>query len=91
MVDGIVTLMHSNLENGTNLGRQEYVSVDELAGVIAEIAGKKIELRHIAGPVGVKARNFRIDRMSSIGWKSRISLSEGLSRTYPWIKRQVEG
>lgn len=43
-----------------------------------------------AGPVGVKARNFRADRIESLGWKSRISLREGLSRTYPWVKRQVE-
>ncbi|MDD2762765.1 MAG: NAD-dependent epimerase/dehydratase family protein [Opitutaceae bacterium] len=55
MVDGIVMLMHSNLENGVNIGRQEYVSVDQLANLIAEIAGKKIFFHHIAGPVGVKA------------------------------------
>jgi GDP-D-mannose 3', 5'-epimerase len=90
MVDGIMALMHSPLENGVNIGRQEYVSVDELAHLIAEIAGKRVRLKHVAGPVGVKARNFRVDRMESIGWKSRISLREGLGRTYPWIKRQVE-
>jgi nucleoside-diphosphate-sugar epimerase len=90
MVEGIIALMHSNLENGVNIGRQEYVSVDELAYLIAEIAGKKVWLQHVAGPVGVKARNFRAARMESIGWKSRLSLREGLARTYPWIKHQVE-
>jgi nucleoside-diphosphate-sugar epimerase len=90
MVEGIIALMHSNLENGVNIGRQEYVSVDELAYLIAEIAGKKVRLKHVSGPVGVKARNFRVDRMESIGWKSRLSLREGLARTYPWIKHQVE-
>jgi GDP-D-mannose 3', 5'-epimerase len=90
MVDGIVALMNSSLENGVNIGRQEYVSVDQLANMIAEISGKKIKLHHIVGPVGVQARNFRIDRMNSIGWKSRISLREGLSRTYAWIRQQVE-
>jgi nucleoside-diphosphate-sugar epimerase len=58
--------------------------------LIADIAGKNIELRHVAGPVGVKARNFRIDRMASIGWKSRFPLRDGISRTYPWILNQVE-
>jgi nucleoside-diphosphate-sugar epimerase len=90
MVDGIIELMNSNLEDGVNIGRQEYVSVDQLAKLIAEIAGKKIAIRYVPGPVGVQARSFRIDRISSTGWKSRISLREGLSRTYPWIKRQVE-
>ncbi len=90
MVEGIVTLMHSSLENGVNIGRQEYVSVDALANLIAEVAGKKIRIHHVSGPVGVAARNFRLDRMESTGWRSRVSLREGIARTYPWIERQVE-
>jgi nucleoside-diphosphate-sugar epimerase len=90
MVDGIVTLMQSDLEGGVNIGRREYVTVDELVRTIAEIAGKRIAIRHVEGPVGVKARNFRVDRMEAIGWRSRVSLREGLSRTYAWIAAQVE-
>ena len=90
MVAGILMLMSSELEDGTNIGRQEYVSVNHLVNVIAEVAGKKIFIKHIEGPVGVKARNFRIDRISAIGWKSKFSLKEGLSRTYPWVKAQLE-
>ena len=91
MVDGIVALMHSTLENGVNIGRQEYVSVDELAQTIAGVAGKKIDIQHVKGPVGVKARNFTNDRITSIGWKSKFSLRDGIARTYPWVKAQVEG
>jgi GDP-D-mannose 3',5'-epimerase len=90
MVEGIRRLMASDLEDGVNIGRQEYVSVDELASTIASVAGKTIRLRHVEGPVGVAARNFRIDRITSIGWRSRFSLREGISLTYPWIKAQVE-
>ncbi|MFN8095003.1 MAG: NAD-dependent epimerase/dehydratase family protein [Vicinamibacteria bacterium] len=90
MVDGIVTLMHSSLEGGVNIGRREYVSVDELATLVAEVAGKKIVIKHVDGPVGVKARNFVCERIESVGWRSKVSLREGISRTYPWIKAQVE-
>jgi nucleoside-diphosphate-sugar epimerase len=90
MVDGIVALMKSDLENGVNVGRREYVSVDELALLVAEIAGKKIHLRHVDGPVGVRARNFLAPRIATIGWESRVSLREGLSRTYPWVESQVK-
>jgi nucleoside-diphosphate-sugar epimerase len=90
MIDGIRLLMDSGLENGVNIGRREYVSVDELALTIAAVAGKRINIRHVEGPVGVKARNFLVDRISSIGWKSRFSLRDGLSLTYPWIKSQVD-
>jgi len=90
LLNGIIRLMHSDLEDGVNIGRREYVSVDDLARMIAGISGKKIFFKHVEGPVGVKARNFRNDRISSIGWRSEFSLKDGLSRTYPWIKAQVK-
>jgi nucleoside-diphosphate-sugar epimerase len=90
LLDGIFLLMHSDLEDGVNIGRQEYVSVDELVHVITEVSGKTIRIKHIEGPVGVKARNFKVDRISSIGWASRFSLKDGISRTYPWVLAQVE-
>ena len=90
LLDGIYLLMHSDLEDGVNIGRQEYVSVNELVRVIAEVAGKEVHIKHIEGPVGVKARNFRHDRISAIGWESRFSLLEGIGHTYPWVKAQAE-
>jgi nucleoside-diphosphate-sugar epimerase len=90
LLDGIIRLMHSDLEDGVNIGRQEYVSVDELARTVAEVASKHIRIKHVPGPVGVDARNFRNDRIASLGWISKISLKEGISRTYPWIRAQVE-
>jgi nucleoside-diphosphate-sugar epimerase len=90
LVDGIVRLMASGLENGVNIGRQEYVSVDELARTVAAAAGKKVKFKHVSGPVGVKARNFRNDRIRSIGWESQFSLRDGIARTYPWVKAQVD-
>jgi nucleoside-diphosphate-sugar epimerase len=90
LLDGIILLMQSELENGVNIGRQEYVSVNGLVETIASVSGKTVHIKHIDGPVGVKARNFRADRIRAIGWESKISLQEGISRTYPWIKAQVE-
>lgn len=89
MTDGICTLMQSDLDESTNIGRREYVSVNELIATVADVAGKKINMKHIEGPVGVRARNFRNDRIKSIGWKSGYSLREGIARTYPWIAEQV--
>ncbi len=89
LVEGIRLLMNSGLEDGVNIGRQEYVTVDQLAMTVVEISGKTIHFKHVQGPVGVNARNFRNDRITSIGWTSRFSLRDGLSRTYPWIKAQV--
>ena len=90
MVDGILLLMASEFEDGVNIGHQEYVSVNELVQTVAQVAGKSIRIKHVDGPVGVKARNFRIDRIRSLGWESRFSLSEGIGVTYPWIEAQVK-
>ncbi|MDD8027787.1 MAG: NAD-dependent epimerase/dehydratase family protein [Acidobacteriota bacterium] len=90
LVDGIVRLMASDLENGVNIGRPEYVSVDELVAAVAAASGKTIHMTHIAGPVGVKARNFTNARIRSTGWESKFSLRDGIARTYPWIAAQVK-
>ncbi len=90
LLDGIILLMKSDLQNGVNIGRRQYVSVIELVQTIAEVAGKKINIKHIEGPVGVNARNFRNDLIKSIGWKSNNSLYTGIAKTYPWVKTQVE-
>lgn len=90
LLDGIVRLMRSDLEDGVNIGRREYVSVAALVDTIASVAGKTIHPRYIPGPVGVKARNFTNDRIRSIGWESRFPLRDGLARTYAWIEAQVK-
>ncbi len=89
MVDGIYRLMQSDCTQPLNIGRREYVSVDELVRVVAEVAGKSVTIRHVEGPVGVQARNFRNDKVHELGWESRFSLRDGIARTYPWVAEQV--
>lgn len=90
MVDGVRRLMQSDLEGPTNIGSPEYGSVQELVDTVAEVAGKRIEVRYVPGPVGVQSRNFSNAKIYSTGWRARFSLHEGISRTYPWIEQQVK-
>jgi len=89
MVDGIRKLMDSSLEGPTNIGSPEYVSVKQLVETVAKVAGKRIGVRYVSGPVGVRSRNFSNARIYSTGWQPRVSLREGISRTYPWIEEQT--
>ncbi len=89
MVDGIYRLMQSDLEGAVNIGCPEYYSVQELIDIVADVAGKKINVEYIAGPVGVQSRNFSNARIYSLGWRARYSLRDGIAETYPWIERQV--
>lgn len=90
MVDGIYRLMHSELEGAVNIGDPEYVTVNELVAIVAKVAKKTITIKHITGPVGVKSRNFSNARIYSTGWTAKVSLAEGIARTYPWILKQVK-
>jgi len=90
MVEGIYRLMQSDLEGPANIGCPQYVSVDELVAVVAEVAGKKIQIKHVPGPVGVQSRNFSNARIYSIGWKPRFYLKDGIAQTYPWVEAQVK-
>ena len=89
MVDGIYRLTHSELIVPTNIGCPEYVSVDELVRTVAEVAGKRLRIVHVKGPVGVLSRNFSNERIYSTGWRARFSLRDGIARTYPWVEAQV--
>jgi len=90
LVDGICMLMHSNLEGAVNIGSSEYVTVDELVETVMGAAGKEAHKKYIEGPVGVQARNFSKARIHSLGWEAKVSLKEGIVRTYPWIEAQVK-
>jgi nucleoside-diphosphate-sugar epimerase len=89
MVEGIYLLMRSDLEGAVNIGCPEYVSVDELANTVMEVSGKKVQIKHVPGPVGVQSRNFSNERIYSLGWRAKFYLKDGISRTYPWIEEQV--
>jgi nucleoside-diphosphate-sugar epimerase len=89
MVDGIYMLMHSDLHGAVNIGCPQYVDVNELVATVEDVAGKRVKVRHIDGPVGVQSRNFSNERIFSIGWRPKIFLKEGIQLTYPWIEEQV--
>ena len=90
LVEGVYLLMQSDLEDPTNIGSKEYVTVDELVQTVIDVSGKEIHIQHVEGPVGVQARNFSKARIHSRGWEAKVSLKEGIARTYPWIEAQVE-
>jgi len=64
---------------------------DDFADLVAEIAGVKIQKKHVEGPQGVRGRNSDNALLREVlGWEPEISLEEGISRTYNWIEAQVK-
>src|SRR5262249_10396591 len=89
-VIGLHKLMQSDYSQPLNLGQDRMVTIDELADMIASIAGIRIVKKHILGPEGVRGRNSDNTRLRQVlGWEPEIALEEGLARTYAWIEKQV--
>jgi nucleoside-diphosphate-sugar epimerase len=89
-VIGLQKLMRSDYTQPLNLGQDRLVTVNQLVGIIATIAGIEIVLKHVPGPQGVRGRNSDNSRLRRVlGWEPAISLEEGLARTYGWIENQI--
>ena len=89
-VEGIYRLMRSDFHEPLNLGQDRMVSINELADMVAKIAGYEIDKQHIDGPQGVRGRNSDNTKLREVlGWEPEVSLEEGLAVTYNWIEQQV--
>ena len=89
-VEGIHRLMTLGFNDPINIGQDRLVTINQLADMIAHIAGAEIAKKHVAGPMGVRGRNSDNTLMRRVlGLEPRVSLEEGLARTYAWIEDQV--
>jgi len=91
-IEAVRRLMQSTTFRGpVNIGSEEMVTINQMAAMIMEIAGKKVRIRHIAGPQGVRGRNSDNALIrKELGWAPSSSLRDGLARTYRWIDAQVQ-
>ena len=89
-VRGTVMLMESDYGEPLNVGSDRLVTVDELADIIIGISGKKITKEYDLSAIqGVRGRNADLSLVRRVlGWDPKVSLEEGLARTYKWIEGQ---
>lgn len=101
-VEAVLRLMESDFVGPVNIGSEEMVTINQLAGMAIAISDKNIEIKNIDGqefidkygfkcPLGVKGRNSdnKLYR-EKVGWEVSEPLSIGLKKTYQWIKSQVD-
>jgi len=89
-VEAIQRLMASDFKGPVNIGSEEMISINGLANLVMDIAGKKLSIRHIPGPLGVRGRNSDNHLIRErLGWAPDRPLREGLEKTYEWVSAQV--
>jgi nucleoside-diphosphate-sugar epimerase len=89
-VEGVRRLMESDFTGPVNIGSEEMVTLNDLAAMTMQIAGKRQRIRHVSGPLGVRGRNSDNRLIAArLGWQPSRPLTEGLAKTYTWISQQV--
>ncbi|GIL74086.1 hypothetical protein Vretimale_4953 [Volvox reticuliferus] len=90
-VEGILRITKSNFKQPLNLGSTEMVSMNEMMEIAMSFEDKKLPIKHIPGPEGVRGRNSDNKLiLEQLGWEPTVSLRDGLKLTYFWIKSQLE-
>ncbi len=90
-IEAVRRLMQSSFQGPVNIGSEEMVTINQMAEMIMKIAGKALSIKHISGPLGVRGRNSDNHLIrKELGWAPSQSLSDGLSRTYPWIESRLK-
>jgi nucleoside-diphosphate-sugar epimerase len=75
-----------------NLGSSELVTINQLVDIVEDIAGVKLERNYrLDAPQGVRGRNSDNTLiLQEFGWEPKITLRDGLAKTYSWISQQAE-
>lgn len=73
-----------------NVGTGEDVTIKELAETIADVVGYDRYINWDATkPNGTPRKVLNVDKIKSLGWEPKISLREGIEKTYLLYKNQV--
>ena len=101
-LEAVERFMHTDFIGPVNIGSEEMVTINQLAQMAIDIAGKKIKIHNIAGqefidkygfncPLGVRGRRSDNDLYrKKMGWEVSEPLIDGMRKTFTWIDEQVK-
>jgi nucleoside-diphosphate-sugar epimerase len=89
-LEAVFRFMQIEFSGPINIGSEEMISINNLAKMVIDISGKKISIKNVPGPTGVRGRKsdnnlFR----EKVGWDSKAKLKDGIDKTYNWVLGQV--
>ncbi len=89
-VEGVIRLMESEFQGPVNIGSEEMISINDFAKMVIEISGKKIQIKNVPGPEGVRGRNSDNKLIKEkLNWEPVQPLITGVKDTYSWILSQL--
>ena len=93
VVDAILSLLDKGMNNGViQIGPDKSHSISDIAERIVRLSGKNIDIRYDKSkPEGDKDRMADSSKARQIiGWKQKISIKEGLEKTFAWAKAELK-
>src|SRR5687767_8253265 len=91
LVDGIIRLMLSDLNDPVNIGNPTEMTIEQIAHVIIEMTGSKSRIVHKPLPVDdPKVRRPDITKARTLlGWEPKVDLREGLTKTIAYFREKL--
>jgi dTDP-glucose 4,6-dehydratase len=91
LVDGIIRLMESNVNDPVNIGNPHEMTIEEIARTIIRLTGSKSTLVYRPLPEDdPKVRQPDITRARTLlGWEPKVALEDGLTRTLEYFRTKV--
>ncbi len=92
LADACVFLMerydYKEIGEFINIGTGTDLTIKELAGLVKRIVGYEGEIRHdLTKPDGTPKKLLDVSRLQSLGWSAKISLEDGIRKTYEFFMR----
>jgi dTDP-glucose 4,6-dehydratase len=91
LVDGIIRLMESNVNDPVNIGNPQEMTIEDIARAIIRLTGSKSKLVYRPLPEDdPKVRQPDITRARTLlGWAPKVSLEEGLTKTLEYFRTKI--
>lgn len=91
--DAVVHLMkHYSGEEHVNIGTGVDLPIADLAQLVCDVVGFRGALRFdVSKPDGTPRKLLDVSRIAELGWRPRVSLEDGIERTYLWYLQNEAG
>src|SRR5215217_5066106 len=92
LVDGIIRLMESDVNEPVNIGNPHEMTIEEIARTIIRLTGSRSQLVYRPLPEDdPKVRQPDITKARTLlSWEPKVGLEEGLSRTLEYFRTQID-
>jgi GDP-L-fucose synthase len=92
LAEALVFLMNEySGEEHVNVGTGTDVSIKELAQLICKVVGYSGKIVFdTSKPDGTPKKLLDVSKINSLGWKAKVSLEEGIRKTYEWYLKEYK-